>query len=102
MLASPPVIEAAPVKVEATKTSITVSWTLTSNGGSPVLGYLLYRLDKDIGGTDLVYDGSLWPSISSFKDTSVITGWKYTYVVQAINRIGNSKNSNESAIIIPS
>jgi len=91
-----------PKKVSASKQSITVTWTLTSDGGSPVLGYLLYRLDKDFGGTQLIYDGSQRPSISSFKDENVVTGRKYTYIVQAINRIGNSANSPESLIFIPS
>jgi len=31
-----------PVKVSSTSSSILVSWALVSDGGSPVLGYLLY------------------------------------------------------------
>lgn len=42
ILASTPVISVAPVEVSSSKYSITVSWSLTSNGGSPVLGYKLY------------------------------------------------------------
>jgi hypothetical protein len=42
ILASTPTITAAPVKVSSSKNSITVSWSLTSNGGSTILGYKLY------------------------------------------------------------
>ena len=42
ILASTPTISTAPIKLSSSKYSITVSWGLTSNGGSPVLGYKLY------------------------------------------------------------
>jgi hypothetical protein len=42
ILASTPTISNAPVMVMQSKSSITVSWSLTSNGGSPLLGYKLY------------------------------------------------------------
>ena len=42
ILASTPTISNAPLMVMQSKNSITVSWSLTSNGGSPLLGYKLY------------------------------------------------------------
>jgi hypothetical protein len=63
---------------------------LTSDNGSPVIGFILYRNDKNIGGTTLIYNGSLIPTVSSFLDTTVIAGKEYTYTVIAINEVGNS------------
>jgi hypothetical protein len=77
-----------PVKVVSTKDSISVSWALVSDGGSPVLGYLLYQLNVTTGGEYLVYNGSNIPTITSFNSSGLIPGYFYQFRVRAINRVG--------------
>lgn len=66
ILASKPTISAGPVKISSSKYSITVRWTLTSNGGSPVLGYKLYQTNVTTGGEYLIYDGSSISTVTSY------------------------------------
>lgn len=66
ILASTPTISTAPVEVSSSINSITVSWTLTSDGGSPVLGYYLYQNNVTTGGESLIYDGSSIPTVTSY------------------------------------
>lgn len=78
-----------PVKVSSTRSSILVSWALVSDGGSPVLGYLLYQLNVTTGGEYLVYNGSSIPTITSFNSSGLFPGHYYQYRVRALNRVGN-------------
>lgn len=96
VLASVPTISAAPTLNEQTKTSITVSWALTSNGGAAVTGYYLYQTNVTTGGQSIIYDGSSIPTVTSAKIEGLTTGDEYTYSVVAINRVGNSNPSAES------
>jgi len=66
-----------PVKVSSTRSSILVSWALVSDGGSPVLGYLLYQLNVTTGGEYLVYNGSSIPTITSFNSSGLFPGHYY-------------------------
>jgi len=99
ILASTPTITVAPVKVEATKTSITVSWALTSDGGASVLGYRLYMVNVTTGGTSLVYDGKSIPTVTSHKVTGLSPGHEYEFYATAINRVGEGSESPSSATI---
>lgn len=102
ILASTPTITSAPVKVSASKNTITVSWTLTSNGGSPVLGYMLYQTNVTTGGTFLIYDGSSIPTVTSYTITGLTPGNLYQYSVKGINRIGVGALSPASVSILAS
>ncbi len=93
ILASTPTISNAPVMVMQSKSSITVSWSLTSNGGSPLLGYKLYQTNVTTGGEQLIYDGSTIPTISSFTSKGLTAGYVYQYRVSAINRVGEGQLS---------
>ena len=64
-LAAVPTISQAPVKIDSSASSITVSWTLDDDGGSPITGYQLYQTNVTTGGIYLVYDGTNIPTISS-------------------------------------
>lgn len=86
----------APTIVSIARNSITVSWTVTSTGGSPVIGFLLYRFNKATGGSVLAYDGSHTSVVSVFTDTGLYPGIDYGYKVVAINRVGASDLSPES------
>jgi Fibronectin type III domain len=70
-----------PVKVYSTKNSVSVSWALVSDGGSPVLGYLLYQLNVTTGGEYLVYNGSSIPTITSFNSSGLLPGHFYQFRV---------------------
>ena len=73
-LAATPTISSAPVKLSSDDKSISLSWTLTSDGGSPIYGYKLYQTSVTRGGVKLVYDGSNIPTVSSTKVTDLIAG----------------------------
>lgn len=90
ILASKPTITTAPVLVSQAKDAITISWSLDSNGGSPVTGYYLYQRNVTTGGSSLVYDGSAIPTVTSAKISAVEAGYEYAYTVVAINRVGES------------
>jgi hypothetical protein len=77
-----------PVKVSSNGSSILVSWALVTDGGSPVLGYLLYQLNITKVGEYLIYNGSSIPTITSFNSTGLLPGHYYQYRVRAINRVG--------------
>ncbi len=81
---------------------VTLSWTLTSDGGSSIFGFKLFRNDKINGGQTLIYDGSKVPTIATFKDSDVAIENQYTYQVLAINKVGASGLSPESIRVIPS
>jgi hypothetical protein len=106
ILASTPTILVAPVKVSSTKTTITVSWQLTNNGGSPVLGYKLYQYNVTTGGVYLIYDGSSISTVTSYTTTGLTPGNVYQYRVSALNRVGEGDFSPYSiqikAATIPS
>lgn len=95
ILASSPVISTAPVVVSKTVSTITVSWELTDDGGSSILGYKLYRYNIANGKVVLAYDGSSNSVVTSATDTGLSAGITYGYRVVAINRVGTSDLSPE-------
>lgn len=100
ILASEPTTEDAPVKVASSETSITVSWTLTSNGGAIITGYKLYQTNVTTGGEYLVYDGTNIPTVSSHQINKLEPGNEYMYRVTASNRVGDSIPSPFSEIMM--
>ena len=68
---------------------IILGWSVPANGGSPIIGYRLYRT-PGIGTTVLL--ASL--TGNSYVDTSVLTGVNYTYMVTALNAFGEGAPSN--------
>jgi len=63
----------------------------TSNGGSPITGYNIYRSTVSGGETFLTSVGN----VTSFKDTSTTRGQAYFYTVKAVNAVGEGPASNE-------
>lgn len=90
----PATVPGAPVLNSATAGNgqVTLSWSApSSNGGSPVTLYSIYRGAAPSG---MVYlDGV--ENVLSFVDTSVINGQTYYYEVAAVNDIGESARSNQ-------
>src|SRR5438132_1282007 len=85
----------APQNLQATvgTGNVTLSWQApSSNGGSPITGYKIYRSSSS--GTEglLITIGNL----TSYTNTGLASGHTYFYKVAAVNGIGTSSLSNEA------
>lgn len=89
----------APTLVSSTKTTITVTWAVSSNGGSSITGYILSQADSVNGVYSVVYNGTGLSSINIYT-SSVVTGHKYKYQVIGINAAGNGTSSPESSYFL--
>ena len=78
--------------VAAGNASVNLSWNApSSNGGSPITGYKVYRGTSRGGETLLTTLGAL----TSYLDTSVLNGTTYYYQVSAVNSVGEGSRSSE-------
>jgi fibronectin type 3 domain-containing protein len=68
-----------------------LTWTVPSDGGSPITNYKVYRGTTSGGETLLTTVGN----VSSFDDTAVTNGNTYYYQVSAVNGVGEGSPSNE-------
>jgi fibronectin type 3 domain-containing protein len=76
---------AAPRVAPANGKGVNVSWSApTSDGGSPITGYRLYRGSSPSSTTLLISLGN----VTSYKDTTTSRGATYYYAVSAVNVIG--------------
>lgn len=80
---------AATLNGQATVERISLGWSVPDNGGSPVIGYRLYRT-PGTGSTVLL--ASL--TGTTYIDTVVLAGVNYTYMVTAFNAFGEGAPSN--------
>jgi YVTN family beta-propeller protein len=84
----------APQNLQATagNAQVTLSWSVpSSNGGSPITNYNVYRGTSAGTETLLTEIGN----VTSYTDTSVTNGQEYFYKVTAVNSVGESPQSNE-------
>jgi fibronectin type 3 domain-containing protein len=71
---------------------IALAWLApSSDGGSPITNYRIYRGTASGGESLLATAGN----VSSYSDTTATNGVTYYYVVKAVNAIGESGASNE-------
>jgi fibronectin type 3 domain-containing protein len=76
--------------------AVALSWAIpTSDGGSPITGYDVYRGTS--AGGEAVTPIATNVATSSFTDTSVTNGTTYYYKVTAVNAVGVSPQSNEAS-----
>src|SRR5207244_4649764 len=90
---SPPT---APQNLQATggNTQVSLSWQApSSNGGSPITNYKIYRSSSS--GTEgfLTTVGN----VTSYTDSGLASGHTYFYKITAVNGIGTSPQSNEAS-----
>jgi predicted phage tail protein len=92
--AAPP---SAPSALTATpgNNQVSLSWTApTSNGGSAITGYNIYR--GTTAGGESATPIATGVTSTSFVDTGVTNGQTYYYVIRAVNSAGASSASNEA------
>ena len=92
-----PVAPSAPQSLAATagSGSVSLSWAApSSNGGSPVTGYDIYRGTSAGGESATPIAGNV--ATTSYTDTGATNG-TYYYTVAAVNAVGVSPQSNEAS-----
>src|SRR5205823_6474934 len=73
---------------------VTLGWLApSSDGGSPITNYKIYRGTSSSGKSLLTTVGN----VSAYTDTGVTNGVTYYYVVTAVNGIGESDPSGEAS-----
>ncbi len=92
-------VPAQPQNLVATALSssqINLSWTTpSSDGGSAITGYKIYRSTSSGTETFLTSIGN----VLSYNDTTVTNEQTYYYMVSAVNSVGESAQSNEASAI---
>jgi len=89
---APTSLTAAPLKPRG----VLLSWTApSSNGGSAITGYQIFRSTTAGGEVFLVSVGN----VGRYKDTTATSGVTYFYWVEAVNAVGASAHSNEASAI---
>src|SRR3989442_10632750 len=93
--ATPPALPSAPQNLQAAVgKSITISWqTPSSDGGSAITGYKVYRSTSSGTETGYVNLGN----VTSYTNTGLTPGVTYFYKVRAVNSAGLSPLSNEAS-----
>jgi hypothetical protein len=90
--ATPATVPTAPRSLLAQKAAtkgVRLNWSApTSNGGSPLTAYRIYRSS--------VLRATVSASTTTYKDTSTTRGTTYCYFVTAMNAVGESPHSNTS------
>ena len=74
---------------------VALSWTATSDGGSPITGYQIYRGLS--AGTETPY--TTVGTVTSYADTAVNAGTTYYYTVRATNAVGTGAASAETSAV---
>ena len=93
-----PTVPGAPTLTSAVGSakSISLTWSApSSNGGSPITGFEIYRSDGN-GTRPLLAAVGL---VDSYQDAAVTPGTKYSYWVSAVNSVGEGPLSNELSAV---
>jgi subtilisin family serine protease len=87
---------APPLTATASGTSVNLSWTAPSDGGSSITGYNVYRGGSS--GQESVLT-SVSGSTTSYKDSPLPCGGTWYYQVSALNAVGETRSTEQSAIV---
>ena len=85
----------APVLGSVLSDAISLSWTPSSNNGSPITNYVLEQKEGGSGEFSTIYEGTDLSYVSS----GLREGTEYFYKLQAVNDIGSSAFSEEAGIV---
>ncbi len=100
VLVQPPSAPSAPGGLAATfhDSHVSLTWrTPSSNGGSPITGYNIYRGPLSGGEAFLASVGD----VLDYSDASAANGSTYFYQVSAVNALGEGLPSNEANATVP-
>ena len=90
----------APLSVTAAqdaKKGVDLSWSApTSNGGSAITGYRIYRSTSS--GTETLLT-TVAATARTYRDQSTVHNRRYYYVIRAVNAVGVSPASSEVTAI---
>ncbi|MCW2929849.1 MAG: hypothetical protein JWM19_811, partial [Actinomycetia bacterium] len=78
-------------------TSATVSWTAPASNNSPITSYIVTPYISGVAQAPLSFDAST----TTRTITGLTAGASYTFTVAAVNAIGNSLTSPQSAAVVP-
>ncbi len=95
--ATPMTLPSAPSNLTAVSgvSYVNLTWDApSSNGGSPIINYTIYRGGTSGGETPLAQIGN----VTHYNDTSVTNGITYHYKVSANNSVGEGPLSNEAGV----
>jgi hypothetical protein len=95
---TPMTLPSAPIHAyaDASDGALTLYWTApSSNGGSAITGYAIYRGESLGMETLLLIVGN----VNTYVDGSVTNGVEYYYQISAINSVGEGPKSNEFAAV---
>jgi len=104
--ATPQTVPSAPTGLVASagNQQVALTWVApTSDGGSPITGYNVYR-GTSVGGESATPIGTN-VSGTSFTDTGLTNGTTYYYTVKAVNSVGSSPSATEASatpVTVPS
>ena len=97
--ASVPAQPAAPTKTAASLSSISISWLAPDNGGTPLTHYIL-RMNVGTGSqTFNIIDALVAPDATTYTKSGLTTGADYRFILTAVNAVGESAASAQSADI---
>ncbi len=82
----------------ANHSQVSLNWSVpTSNGGSPIIGYNIYRSTSETGNYSLIAS----PSGPTYNDTELANGQTYWYKVSAVNGFGEGANCSVAFASMP-
>ena len=86
------------IEVSQEDFDVIISWTEPDkDGGSPITGYRVYRMDGD---GSLVLVGETGPEELSYEDQSAAAGRTYQYTVAAVNGVGEGETIDPIEITV--
>ena len=85
------------VTLTADYNTVHLGWTIPSDGGSPITGYPIYRSTTPGGEGGVPLATVSGVSTTNYDDVTAFGGVTYYYQVAAVNALGETRSSEQSA-----